>query len=68
MKPDIDLALKINRVVHNECKDVPHDIGLRIEELIRVYRNNNYRSKAQKRENKIKKARKKFEKRKHPKR
>ncbi len=31
---DVELALKINRLVHNECKDVPHDIGLRITELV----------------------------------
>ena len=34
---DVELALKINRMVHNECKDVPHDIGLRIEELVRLH-------------------------------
>jgi hypothetical protein len=34
---DVELALKINRLVHNECKDVPHDIGLKIEELVRVH-------------------------------
>jgi predicted Zn-ribbon and HTH transcriptional regulator len=34
---DVGLALKINRLVHNECKDVPHDIGLRIEELVRLH-------------------------------
>jgi hypothetical protein len=38
MKPDIDLALKISRMIHNECKAVPHDIGLRIEELIRIHK------------------------------
>jgi hypothetical protein len=34
---DVELALKINRLVHNECKDVQHDIGLRIEELVRLH-------------------------------
>ena len=34
---DVELALKINRLVHNEYKDVPHDIGLRIEELVRLH-------------------------------
>ena len=34
---DVDLALKINRLVHNECKDVPHDIGMRIVELINCH-------------------------------
>ena len=37
LKMDIELALKINKLVHNECKDVPHDIGLRIEELVRLH-------------------------------
>lgn len=36
---DVKLALKINKLVHNECKDVPHDIGIRIEELVRLYQN-----------------------------
>ena len=31
---NIPLALKINKLVHEECKGVPHDIGLRIMELI----------------------------------
>jgi hypothetical protein len=34
---DVELALKINRLVHNECKDVPHDIGIRIEKLVRLH-------------------------------
>uniref|UniRef100_A0A6H2A6I7 Uncharacterized protein n=1 Tax=viral metagenome TaxID=1070528 RepID=A0A6H2A6I7_9ZZZZ len=34
---DVELALKINKLVHNECKEVPHDIGLRIEELVRLH-------------------------------
>jgi len=28
----VDTALRINRFIHNECKDVPHDIGMRIVE------------------------------------
>jgi len=31
---NVKLALEINRMIHNECKDVPHDIGARIMELI----------------------------------
>ena len=31
---DVELALKINKIIHDECKDVPHDIGLRISELV----------------------------------
>lgn len=34
-KPDVDLALHISRIVHNQCRDVPHDIGLTIESEIR---------------------------------
>jgi hypothetical protein len=33
----IKLALEMNRLVHNECKDVPHDIGLR---LLNIVKNN----------------------------
>ena len=32
------LALEMNRLVHNECKDVPHDIGLRLLEIVEKYR------------------------------
>ena len=32
---NVELALKINKMVHNECTDAPHDIGLRIERLVR---------------------------------
>ena len=35
---DVELALKINRTIHDECKDVPHDIGLRITELIKNHK------------------------------
>ena len=31
---DVELALKINKIIHDECNDVPHDIGLRISELV----------------------------------
>jgi len=30
----VSLFLKINKLIHDECKDVPHDIGLRIGELM----------------------------------
>jgi hypothetical protein len=36
-QPEIDkteLALKISYFIHNECKDVPHDIGLQILNII----------------------------------
>jgi hypothetical protein len=28
----VKLALELNKIVHNECKEVPHDIGLRLAE------------------------------------
>ena len=31
---DVELALKLSRYVHNNCKDVPHDIGLKLMEII----------------------------------
>ncbi len=31
---NISLALKINKLIHDECKEVPHDIGVRIMELV----------------------------------
>jgi hypothetical protein len=32
---DVDLALKLNKLVHDECKDVPHDIGLSLMEIVK---------------------------------
>ena len=34
----IELCLKVNKMIHDECKDVPHDIGLRVMELIEKHR------------------------------
>jgi hypothetical protein len=34
---EVKLALELNRVVHNECKDVPHDIGLRLLEVVKKH-------------------------------
>ena len=34
---NVKLALEINKLVHNECKDAPHDIGIRIEELVNTH-------------------------------
>jgi len=31
---NIELALKINKLIHDECKDAPHDIGLKVIQLI----------------------------------
>lgn len=33
----VDLALKINKFVHSECNDAPHDIGLRIAEIVKSH-------------------------------
>jgi hypothetical protein len=30
----IELALKMNKLVHNDCRDVPHDIGLRLLKIV----------------------------------
>ena len=32
---EVKLALELNKVVHNECKDVPHDIGLRLLDVVK---------------------------------
>lgn len=29
-----ELALKVNKLIHDSCKDVPHDIGFKVMELI----------------------------------
>lgn len=34
MRIDSELALKISRYIHDKCKDVPHDIGLCIADII----------------------------------
>jgi hypothetical protein len=34
----IQLCLKVNKMIHDECKDIPHDIGLRVMELIEKHR------------------------------
>lgn len=34
---EIKLALEMNKLVHNECKDVPHDIGLRLLEIVKKH-------------------------------
>ena len=36
---DIELALKMSRLVHNTCKDVPRDIGLQLMSLIEEHGN-----------------------------
>lgn len=34
---EVKLALEMNKLVHNECKDVPHDIGLRLMEVVKKH-------------------------------
>ena len=31
---NVDLALELSKLVHNECKDVPHDIGIRLIRIV----------------------------------
>ena len=34
---NVERALKISKIVHDLCKDVPHDIGITIENEIQKY-------------------------------
>ena len=34
VRADVDLAIKLSKYVHDNCKDVPHDIGLKLVEII----------------------------------
>ena len=34
---EVKTALAMNKLVHNECKDVPHDIGLRLLDIVKEY-------------------------------
>ena len=34
---EVKTALEMNKLVHNECKDVPHDIGLRLLDIVKKY-------------------------------
>ena len=31
---DVEMALEFSSLVHAECKDVPHDIGLKLAEIV----------------------------------
>jgi hypothetical protein len=31
---NVDLAIELSKLVHNECKDVPHDIGIRLIRIV----------------------------------
>jgi hypothetical protein len=32
---EVKTALEMNKLVHDECKDVPHDIGLRLLDIVK---------------------------------
>jgi hypothetical protein len=32
---EVKTALEMNKLVHNECKDVSHDIGLRLLDIVK---------------------------------
>ena len=34
---EVKLALEMNKLVHNECKDVPHDIGIKLMEVVKKH-------------------------------
>ena len=34
---NVKLALEMSKLVHNECKDVPHDIGLKLIEIVAIH-------------------------------
>lgn len=36
-REEVKLALELNKMVHNECKDVPHDIGLRLLGVVKKH-------------------------------
>jgi hypothetical protein len=36
-KDKISLALKLSKYVHDNCKDVPHDIGLHLVQIVEEY-------------------------------
>ena len=34
---NVQIALKISKYIHDNCKDVPHDIGMKILKIIEEY-------------------------------
>lgn len=34
---DVNLAVKLSRYVHSVCDNVPHDIGLKLAEIIKQH-------------------------------
>lgn len=40
---DTKLALKLAKIVHETCKDVPHDIGITLAECVEKHNNRPHR-------------------------
>jgi hypothetical protein len=36
---DVKLALKLSKAVHDRCHNVPHDIGITLEQIVREHEN-----------------------------
>lgn len=34
VRTDVELAVKLSKYVHDNCKEVPHDIGMKLMEII----------------------------------
>ena len=37
---NVELSLKVNCMIHDECNNVPHDIGFRVMEMVRSAKSN----------------------------
>ena len=37
MTAEVEVALALNKLVHDECRNVPYDIGLRIGKIVTEY-------------------------------
>lgn len=37
LNKEVQLALELNKLVHENCKDVPHDIGIRLMDIVKKY-------------------------------
>ncbi len=36
---DVKLSLKLSKAVHDRCHNVPHDIGIELEQIVREHQN-----------------------------
>ena len=36
---DVNLSLKLSKAVHDRCHNVPHDIGIELEQIVREHQN-----------------------------